>query len=419
MPKFRQSAILVRYTTPDRKRRYDPAVTSRKSPIPKVDRVLLRGKEHFVNDGVFVVRYKRHDRKLVYITAGTSPEAAYIMKQKIDLRLRDEDRGIEPLEPVPETTKEPKPDKDRRRVAVDADVWIDQARASRSPRTAFVYQKTIISFLKWTPKMFTDEIVTADITAYLEKLRQDGFADRSRFNVASILRTFFRSVGREDVVVSAIVPKYQEKVVSAYDPAEIEAMRAVASPEMRLWIDFMVSTGLREQEAMFACWQDIDEYRKLLHVRPKPEFGFTVKDGKERFVPLPQSVMSRLIEERSRSTNRLIFPSTGGNPDGHQLRKVKILHQKAGLNCGRCLTKSRKGYKVKSCANHPVCRKAELHKFRKTYATMLATSGMAIHTISKLLGHEDIQTTMRYLEAMSAGSPVTLAKVDSTFAFAS
>ena len=37
------------------------------------------------------------------------------------------------------------------------------------------------------------------------------------------------------------------------------------------------------------------------------------------------------------------------------------------------------------------------HKFRRTLATEMARHGMPIQTVSRLLGHEKIETTMEYV----------------------
>ncbi|MEM9922511.1 MAG: site-specific integrase [Cyanobacteria bacterium P01_D01_bin.50] len=38
------------------------------------------------------------------------------------------------------------------------------------------------------------------------------------------------------------------------------------------------------------------------------------------------------------------------------------------------------------------------HSFRRTFATRLHKNGVAIYTISKILGHTDVRTTQRYVE---------------------
>lgn len=37
------------------------------------------------------------------------------------------------------------------------------------------------------------------------------------------------------------------------------------------------------------------------------------------------------------------------------------------------------------------------HRFRRTLATTLARKGMSVQEIASILGHEDVQTTMKYV----------------------
>jgi site-specific recombinase XerD len=40
---------------------------------------------------------------------------------------------------------------------------------------------------------------------------------------------------------------------------------------------------------------------------------------------------------------------------------------------------------------------ATLHKFRRTYATTLLRGGMDLRSVMLLMGHSDLESTMRYL----------------------
>lgn len=57
--------------------------------------------------------------------------------------------------------------------------------------------------------------------------------------------------------------------------------------------------------------------------------------------------------------------------------------------------------KVEDC--HP-------HRFRATYATRLLQNGVDLKTVQKLLGHKNLESTMRYLA--KAESPKVRAKVN-------
>ena len=148
------------------------------------------------------------------------------------------------------------------------------------------------------------------------------------------------------------------------------------------------------------------QFGELL-VKVKSEFNFRIKDSEERSVPLPAPLLFRLkVRHESRPGQRLILPNSTGRPDGHLLMKIKRLH----LRAGHCVNRI-----GKRCDRHPVCRRAELHRTRKSSSAMLSQAGTPIQSISAYLGHSDLKTTKRYLEA--AGLSVEQrSKVDNGFA---
>ncbi|WP_396836878.1 tyrosine-type recombinase/integrase [Mycobacterium sp. ITM-2016-00317] len=51
-----------------------------------------------------------------------------------------------------------------------------------------------------------------------------------------------------------------------------------------------------------------------------------------------------------------------------------------------------------------------MHGFRHTYATELATSNVSVYTLMKLLGHESMTTSQRYVTAHGAETPSAATK---------
>ena len=71
-----------------------------------------------------------------------------------------------------------------------------------------------------------------------------------------------------------------------------------------------------------------------------------------------------------------MFPTDAGKPNGHFLRIHKRLAERAGMDP----------------------ETVELHKFRKTYATLQHRDGVDARTIQRRLGQSDLSTTLAYLE---------------------
>ena len=83
----------------------------------------------------------------------------------------------------------------------------------------------------------------------------------------------------------------------------------------------------------------------------------------------------KIIGERGKSTER-VFEGLKYSDSNNDKLKRWIL--RAGIN-----------------------KKITLHNFRHTYATLLLNKGADIFTVSKMLGHKNIKTTMIYAKVLS------------------
>jgi integrase/recombinase XerD len=69
----------------------------------------------------------------------------------------------------------------------------------------------------------------------------------------------------------------------------------------RLWFEFFLMTGMREQEVMHACWKDIKFADSIVRVSHKPERGWTPKAYKEREIPIPAKLTASLKKLHTKS----------------------------------------------------------------------------------------------------------------------
>ncbi len=114
----------------------------------------------------------------------------------------------------------------------------------------------------------------------------------------------------------------------------------------------------------------------------KSDVGFVPKNHEERQVPLTTELGALLADHKKHAaSDRWVFTNEDGKPEGHFLRKVKVIAKRAGLNCGQCKRTIREGrydnrHKVETtCESRPVCEEHHLHRLRKTAATNWLRSG--------------------------------------------
>ncbi|MFW5916676.1 MAG: tyrosine-type recombinase/integrase [Bacteroidota bacterium] len=151
---------------------------------------------------------------------------------------------------------------------------------------------------------------------------------------------------------------------------EVEELRKVLeeseNPLLKYIVIFLLLTGARKREVLNAKWEDIDFDRNVWRIK-------ITKSGKPRTVPLSQSAQKVLRQVPRIESCPYVFanPKTG-KPFNSVYRSWNTARKKAGLGDVR------------------------MHDLRHSFASFLINSGRSIYEVSKLLGHSQITTTMRY-----------------------
>jgi integrase/recombinase XerD len=173
-------------------------------------------------------------------------------------------------------------------------------------------------------------------------------------------------------------PRFVEEEPEVYEREELDILFARCVAKERLWFEFFLMTGMREQEVMHCSWADINLSRGTVTVRFKPEYGFSPKNYREREIPIPAKLVTslRVEKEKRDKTCGLVFPTAGCRPKLDFLDALKGVAERAEL--------SKESF--------------WLHKFRATFATWSLWAGVDLRTVQQWLGHSDMESTMRYLK---------------------
>jgi integrase/recombinase XerD len=291
--------------------------------------------------------------------------------------------------------------------------YLADTSANKSKRTLYAYTRTLKVFSKCCGKTALQDVTRRDILNYMADLKKGGNVPRTVSNRIDFLKIFFNHFKIVWPLEKTDKIKYTENAVSAYNVDEISALFKACDREELDLLQFFLFTGSRDQEVQFATWADVDFVTKSFSVTEKLDLNFSPKDKEEGSIPIPNALVASLRERRKRNPGtRLIFPGPRGNADGHLLRILKQIGFREGMNCGHCYNKA-----GKCCANGPTCKRFELHRFRKTFATFHHEAGISARTIQRWLRHSDLETTLKYLAASDDQSDRTREQVNSTFAF--
>jgi integrase len=223
------------------------------------------------------------------------------------------------------------------------------------------------------------EIERGDLLKFSAFLRdRKGQSPRSVHNKFANVMSFLKANGIRGLVDKNDWPRFVEEEPEVYEREELYKLFKACNAEERLWYEFFLMTGMREQEVMHCTWSDVILTRSTVTVRYKPEYGFSPKNYREREIPIPAKLVKRLKTWKAKSDKAcgLVFPTAGCKPKLDFLDCLKAVAERAKLDKENFW----------------------LHKFRATFATWSLWAGVDLRTMQQWLGHSDMESTMRYLK---------------------
>lgn len=256
-----------------------------------------------------------------------------------------------------------------------------------SEKSLKYYQSTIESML-FALNQDTRQITTDSLRTYLTEYQKRKQSSKVTIdNIRRILSSFFSWLEDEDYILKSPVRRIHKvktgsMIKDTYTDEVLEKMRDNCS-ELRdlAMIDLLASTGMRVGEMVQLKREDIN-----FNERECVVFG---KGNKERIVYFDARTKIHLQNylDTRKDTNPALF--------------VSLKSPFKRLNIGGVEERLRElGKKLNIPHVHP-------HKFRRTLATMAIDKGMPIEQLQQLLGHQRIDTTLRY--AMVKQSNVKIA----------
>lgn len=149
------------------------------------------------------------------------------------------------------------------------------------------------------------------------------------------------------------------------EPEYLRRLYVCCPPQIRPVVIFAANTGMRFSEIMNLKWVDVDMERGIIMVR-------NTKNDEPRDVPMNNRVRGVLHDIRTNLKSLYVFCK----PDGQPRRSIRTSFEKALKKAG--------------------IEDFHFHDLRHTFASHLVMAGVDIKTVQELLGHKDIQMTLRY-----------------------
>jgi integrase/recombinase XerD len=254
------------------------------------------------------------------------------------------------------------------------------------PLSCEAYQRDLLQFAEYLEGQNLSLVAVrhAQVSGFLEHLKQHGVESRSAARKLSCLRGFYKwllldkrierdpTVNLESPSAWKVLPKAlaEPAVAEMLERADLRDADAVALRDSAI-LELLYAGGLRVSELTELCEEDLSLEAGRVLVRGKGD--------KERIIPLGRTALAAiekylrdgrpsLVRKRGRSSGQL-FLSARGKP----------------------LTRQWVWQLVKSADSH-----ASPHMLRHSCATHMVEHGADLRTVQTLLGHADIATTQVY-----------------------
>lgn len=220
-----------------------------------------------------------------------------------------------------------------------------------------------------------NQLTLPAIDGYMALLVERGRTKDGIYNEIVAIRSFIRFLNRKQAIGWSYelidVPRREIRPVDALTIEEVQAIIDNMDRERdRLMALILFTSGIRVNELVNLKAEDVEGVKLRV----------VGKGNKPRLVFIHEYVAQRLYIYMTMEirTEGYIFTGQGGR--GHLdavavRRAIRAAADRAGIT-----------------------KRVYPHLFRHTFATMMMRSGMDVRTVQTLLGHDQIQTTMRYLQ---------------------
>lgn len=245
----------------------------------------------------------------------------------------------------------------------------------RSPKTIERYRYVLSRFML-EAKVSTRQTTVYHLRRYISAQKQRGLSDTTLEGIREIFSSYYNWLHRESLIdtnpcanLGAI--KCQKKIKYAYSDIDLEKLKMHCKTDRdRALIFFLLATGCRISEVCGLNRCDVN-----LQTLECKVLG---KGNKERIVFIDEvtaMVLSEYLTKRKDNFPALFVGKGTQRLSPHGVRYM--LHRIQSVS----------GIKT---TVHP-------HRFRRTLATNLIRRGMPIQEVARILGHEKLDTTMKYV----------------------
>jgi integrase len=257
--------------------------------------------------------------------------------------------------------------------------WFEQHSNEIAYNTKLFYRKPVEDVKEYFQGYYIQDIKPKNIIKYLDYLSKCSYKSRTVSARLVVIRLTF-----EYAIINEIVETNPAKSVKLPKSLVTTTRNGLSDEEIKtvinsknIFLNTLLFTGLRRNEALALHWEDIDFQKNIINVNKALLWGdngpqiITKLKTEKSIATLPLLEPLRELLEPIRKNRGLIFTNKKGNiyTAGSFWRMWVDLKNKYNLSC---------------CP----------HQFRHAYITILHDSGVDVKTAQILARHSRIQTTL-------------------------
>ena len=296
------------------------------------------------------------------------------------------------------------------------------------------YESIFRNYIKTAPFAYNklNDIKSITVQKYYNTLFEEGKSSNLIHDINLKLNSFFEyavnqgyltknPTERKKITIPGLSEK-KKREVETFSDKEIEIIKNNAENyKYGVLVLLALGTGLRQGELLGLKWKYLDLIHKTVTVKHtlkdvteisrNGKRNYTVKistpktSSSLRTVPVPDALISKLkyhkLSEKQKHFKNII-PFSEDN--------LVFTNEICNPLCRNAITSSFKRFLVKN--NIPV---RKFHSLRHTFSTQLFKSGVELLTVSKLLGHTNLETTKVYTHVSEAEKENAINKLNKIF----
>jgi len=344
----------------------------------------LRKRKNKSGKIVYLVDFYFNGRRFVRSTKTDDLKTAKLVLKDIEAKIAKNTFGIDEISP-------------KRKVYLKQfeREYLEYSKTHKARKTYLADKLSFKNFIKFVGDRTLNSVDQRSIDRYLNARAEQVKKSSVNIEIRHLKAAFTKAVQwgyMEKNPFKGIklftIPEAAPKFFSKREMTQL--LEIIKETWLRDMVVFAVDTGIRIGELVNVTWSDIDFQNRRIRISHKDDF--VTKTREERIVPMNDEVFDLLVGLK-RNGDYVFSTTDRSRMDSDFVsRKFKRYVRALGLN-----------------------EEYTFHTLRHTFASHLVKQGTSLFKVSKLLGHADIKTTMKYAHL----APETLHDVVNLLSFQS